>query len=271
MGARVLIIEDNPANLEVMRYLVAAFGHTVVTAENGRSGLEAVAAEALDLVLCDVQLPDIDGFEIARRLREMPAFDSLPLVAVTALAMMGDRDRVLAAGFDGYLAKPIDPEIFIQQMEVYLPLRFHSACQGLPAALGIPHATAVDQHFTILVVDNLAINLDLARSILGPSGYRVRTATGVSEGLASARESPCDLILSDVCMAAESGFDFLTEARADPQLRDIPFILITSTMMDEKDQRHGLKLGADRYLRRPIEPEMLLGEIRACLRQKVRR
>jgi CheY-like chemotaxis protein len=123
VGARVLIIEDNPANLELMTYLLGAFGHTVVAAEDGRQGLEAARREQPDLIVCDVQLPALDGFEVARCLKSDPRLRTTPLVAVTALAMVGDRDRVLAAGFDGYLAKPINPETFVGQMEVFLPWR----------------------------------------------------------------------------------------------------------------------------------------------------
>jgi len=126
VGARILIIEDNPANLELMTYLLSTFGHTVLAAANGQQGLEAARREHPDLIICDVQLPDIDGFEVARWLKSNPDLRTTPLVAVTALAMVGDRDRVLAAGFDGYLAKPIDPETFVRQMEVFLRPGHHT-------------------------------------------------------------------------------------------------------------------------------------------------
>jgi CheY-like chemotaxis protein len=117
--ARILIIEDNPANLELMVYLLKAFGHVPVTARDGAEGL-ALAGERPDLILCDIQLPDVDGWELARRMRADPALAAVPLVAVTALAMVGDRDRVLQAGFDGYLSKPIEPETFVSSVESFL-------------------------------------------------------------------------------------------------------------------------------------------------------
>lgn len=272
MGARILIIEDNRDNLELMTYLLSAFGHTVVAAEDGICGLEAAIRERPDLVVCDLQLPDIDGFEVARQLRTASAStSSIPLVAVTALAMVGDRDRVLTAGFDAYMTKPIDPETFVQEIESHLPCRFNS----VPYYWTHPTAESMktakrEQRFTILAVDNLAINLYLVMSILTPSGFKVLTANGVSEGLALARQSSCDLIVSDVCMGSESGYDFLIAVRSDPQLSSLPFILITSTMMSERDRERGVALGADRFLRRPIEPQMLLEEISECLREKGR-
>jgi two-component system, cell cycle response regulator len=267
VAARILIIEDNPANLELMTYLLGAFGHTVLAAEEGRRGLEVARRERPDLIVCDVQLPDMDGYEVARWLKSDPELRTTPLVAVTALAMVGDRDRVLAAGFDGYLAKPINPETFVRQMEVYL----RSQERNSPTAhtVAAAYAPALPAHGpVVLVVDNLPVNLELARSILEPSGFRVVTAGGMAEGLAAARRGPCDLILSDVCMTGGTGYDFLRAVRDDSSLRAIPFVIITSTMIEEKDRARGLALGAARFLCRPIEPDLFLAEIRSCLREK---
>ncbi len=268
MSARLLIVEDNPANLELMTYLLNASGHRVFAAETGSEGLNVAIRECPDLIVCDVQLPDIEGFEVARWLKSHPKLRAIPLVAVTALAMVGDRDRVLAAGFDGYLAKPIDPEIFVRQVEGFLPLERRTAAPRLPAVDSRPVLAAAPQRQTILAVDNLAINLELARSILEPSGYKVVTAFTMEDGLALARADSCDLILSDVCMSGGSGYDFLQAVKQDPSLRPVPFVLITSSMIEEKARIKGLALGATRFLCRPIEPELLLAEIRACLAER---
>jgi two-component system cell cycle response regulator len=267
MGARILIIEDNPANLELMTYLLSAFGHTVLAAEDGHQGLRAARSQHPDLIICDVQLPDIDGYEVARWLKSEPEMRSTPLVAVTALAMVGDRDRVLSAGFDGYLAKPINPETFVRQMEVFLPSGHHTSAP-VPAAASAPTRQQPAAGHTILVVDNQPVNLQLARSILEPSGFKVITADGMAEGLARAKEIPCDLILSDVGMSDGTGYDFIRAVQADPELRAIPFVFITSTMLEEKDRAKGLALGAVQFLCRPMDPELFLAEIKACLRNK---
>lgn len=272
MGARVLIVEDNPDNLELMTYLLRAFGHTTFAAEDGLQGLETASREQPDLIICDIHLPRVDGYEVARRLKSDDRLKSIPLVAVTALAMVGDRDRVLAAGFDGYVTKPITPELFVPAMEEYL--RSGPANRPTPAEISepavtsraaVPTSTAAADGPRVLIVDNLAVNLQLGRSILEPSGYQVTTAAGILEALALAREGAFDLILSDICMTHESGYDFIRAIRADPELRSIPFVFITSTYVDENDRIRGLALGADLFLRRPIEPEALLAEIAGCL------
>src|SRR3954464_7855449 len=119
--ARILVIEDNPENLELMTYLLRAFGHETMTSECGGPGVEQARVEHPDLVVCDVQLPDMAGYEVVRRLKAVPALRDVPVVAVTALAMSGDREKGLAHGFDGYISKPIDPEHFVAQLEAFLP------------------------------------------------------------------------------------------------------------------------------------------------------
>lgn len=119
--ARILVIEDNPANIQLMVYLLQAYGHQPVEAHDGEAGLEAARRETFDLILCDVQLPILDGYAVAKQLKSHPALKRIPLVAVTALAMVGDRDRVMAAGFNGYIAKPIAPETFVGQVDAFLP------------------------------------------------------------------------------------------------------------------------------------------------------
>ena len=120
MGSRILVIEDNPANLELMTYLLNAFGHATITATNGPEGVEAALRARPDLILCDLALPILDGFGVARRLKAEPSLAGVPLIAVTASAMVGDRDRVLTTGFDGYISKPITPETFVTEVEAYL-------------------------------------------------------------------------------------------------------------------------------------------------------
>ena len=121
MAARVLIIEDNKANLELVEYLLKASGYTTLTARDGEEGVAAARKEHPDLIICDLQMPIMDGYEVLRELKKDPLLRSIPVVAVTALSMPGDRNNVLTAGFDGYLSKPIDPETFVRTVEGFLP------------------------------------------------------------------------------------------------------------------------------------------------------
>lgn len=263
--ARILIIEDNPTNLELMSYLLTAFGHTTFAAYDGEAGLAAAQRERPDLIICDVQLPKLDGHEVARRLKRSPELGPIPLIAVTALAMVGDRDRIMAAGFDGYLAKPIAPPHFVGQVEAFLPPEQRSVGRPPLASTAMAPPPKAERA-TILVVDNSRVNIDLARGMLEPFGYKVVAASSTEEGLSVARKAIPDLILSDLHMPGEDGFAFIRAVKADARLRAIPFIFISSTVWRDKDRLIGLDLGATRFLLRPVEPRELLVEVEACLR-----
>src|ERR1051326_2098051 len=120
MPIRILIIDDYVDNLELMSYLLKAFGYATLAASDGLEGLKLAGQEQPDLIICDIQLPGIDGFEVAKRVKSDAQLRAIPLVGITALAMVGDRDRVLQAGFDGYIPKPIAPETFVSDIETFL-------------------------------------------------------------------------------------------------------------------------------------------------------
>jgi CheY-like chemotaxis protein len=121
LGAVILIVEDNPHSLELMSYLLHAHGHRVYGAATGAQALRTAETDHIDLVLLDLQLPDQDGYEVLEALRRRIDFATVRIIAVTAVAMVGDRERTLAAGFDHYMPKPINPRTFVQEIGTWLP------------------------------------------------------------------------------------------------------------------------------------------------------
>jgi len=117
--ATVLLIEDNEQNRYLVTYLLERQGYIVISANDGRSGLELAAQVDPDVILLDIQLPTMDGHEVARALRTMASLRTVPIVAVTSYAMMGDREKALAAGCTGYIEKPIDPASFVAEVAAY--------------------------------------------------------------------------------------------------------------------------------------------------------
>jgi two-component system cell cycle response regulator DivK len=120
VSATILLVEDVEDNRELVRLLLESAGHLVVEAHTGQEALDCLAAGLPDLILMDLSLPTIDGWEVTRRLRLDGRTAALPIIALTAHAMAGDRDRVLASGFDGYIAKPIDVSTFLSQVVRHL-------------------------------------------------------------------------------------------------------------------------------------------------------
>jgi two-component system cell cycle response regulator len=263
MKARILVIEDNAMNRELMDYLLRSFGFETLSAVDGQVGLDVARRERPDMILCDIQMPVMDGFEFARQAKAHPETGAIPLIAITAFAMVGDRDRMLAEGFDGYIAKPIDAKEFIEMVNRFVPADKQSG--AVSPSTPDAYRRAATKPATILVLDDTPMNLELKRDLLGPHGYEVLTSNLASQALTLARERLPDLIISDVGMSEGSGFDFIRAVKADPRLANIPFIFMSSTHWNEASRTLGLQLGAFRYLLRPLEPALLLAEIQACL------
>ncbi|MFQ5593449.1 MAG: response regulator [Anaerolineae bacterium] len=120
MKPTILVIEDNEQNLYLITFILERNGYRVVQARDGREGIELAGRVRPALILLDIQLPAMDGYQVARRLKEMAETRDIPIVAVTSYAMVGDRERILAAGCTGYIEKPINPDTFIAEIEQYL-------------------------------------------------------------------------------------------------------------------------------------------------------
>ena len=117
MGLRVLLIEDNEQNRYLLTFLLERTGHQVVSANDGLAGIRQAQKETPDVILLDIQLPTMHGYDVAAALRNIPTLARVPIIAVTSYAMPGDREKALEAGCDNYIEKPIDPETFVAEVE----------------------------------------------------------------------------------------------------------------------------------------------------------
>lgn len=120
MTTTILIIEDNEQNMYLETFILEKYGYRVLQAYNGKDGLDLACKEEPDLVLLDIQLPIMDGYEVANKLREHCFIINIPIIAVTSYAMPGDREQAIAAGCSGFIEKPINPDTFISQVQEFL-------------------------------------------------------------------------------------------------------------------------------------------------------
>jgi two-component system cell cycle response regulator DivK len=121
MGARILVVEDDAQNSYLIGFILEKNGYEVASAADGEQAVEAVTSSHPDLVLMDMLLPKLNGYEVTRTIKSNPETAGIPVIALTAYSMKGDRERILEVGCDGYISKPIDPETFVAQMQAYLP------------------------------------------------------------------------------------------------------------------------------------------------------
>ena len=123
MSTTILLIEDNVQNRYLATFLLEKIGHRVISAPDGPQGIALAETLRPDLILLDIQLPGMDGYAVAGALRLLPTLRTTPIVAVTSYAMLGDREKSLAAGCNGYIEKPINPETFTEEIARFLPGR----------------------------------------------------------------------------------------------------------------------------------------------------
>jgi two-component system cell cycle response regulator len=268
--AQILLIEDNRDHLELMAYLLRAFGHRPLSVGCGEAAMGVASARVFDLVVSDLMLGGMTGFEVAQYFKASDRLKNIPIVAVSALGVAA-RKRAMAAGFDGLISKPISPEGFVSQLQRFVKIDLTNL---LPPAAAAPApeepVTFLQHEGTILVVDDRQGNLDLARSMLEPFGFKVVTAGGVEEALACVRSNPPSLILTDVHMGDGTGFDLVKTVRNDPQLRQIPCLVISATYLDYDPRTEELGLDDSNFILRPIEPLALVAKIEACLVERAK-
>jgi CheY-like chemotaxis protein len=120
LPAEILVIEDNEDNIALIDYLLRAYDYSPLLARSGAEGIRLALRELPDVILLDIRMPEMDGYEVAAALRKERELEGTRIVAVTASAMVGDRERIAGSGFDGYIQKPIEPETFMLQLERFL-------------------------------------------------------------------------------------------------------------------------------------------------------
>ena len=121
MSVRILIVEDQEDNRQILRDLLGSVGYEVVEAVNGEAALEIAAAQRPDVILMDIQMPLMDGYEATRRIKADPALNKIPIIVVTSYALSGDEEKARAAGCDGYITKPYSPRALLAKIQEYLP------------------------------------------------------------------------------------------------------------------------------------------------------
>jgi two-component system, cell cycle response regulator DivK len=163
MTARILCVEDNPQNMRLVRKILKSQGYIVLEAEDGTSGLTMAETEKPDLILMDVNLPDIDGLEVTRRIKAQDHLHHIPIVALTANAMFGDEERCLAAGCDGYIAKPVSKQKLLSNLTSYLDPNWREKTREIDDAKTISNVEQIKSTLNQALVAKAASNGDIPK------------------------------------------------------------------------------------------------------------
>lgn len=276
MSARILIVDDTPLNIKLLEAKLARDYYIVSAAENGREALEKVATEKPDLILLDVMMPEMDGFETCRRLKANPATAHIPVVIITALSDVADRVRGLAAGADDFLGKPINDLALMARIRSLLRakvlmdewrLREATALQLSPAP-SLPEADPLNvRDSRILIVDDEHLDSAFIREALQPLSAHIAEVKSVAEAEAALNNGVYDLVFSNLDLRDEDGLTICSRLRTNPSTRHMPILLLANPDGIDRVAK-GLDLGANDYLLRPIDTHELFARTRTQLRHK---
>ncbi|MDQ2870098.1 MAG: response regulator [Acidobacteriota bacterium] len=258
--ARILVVEDSPDIRALVRMLLEPAGHQVFTANDGQEGVTAARRLQPDLVLMDLSLPVLSGWEATRAIKSAPETARIPVIAVTAHAMQGDRERALAAGCDGFVAKPIDGETFASVVSSFLQATGAGPPQPAAAKLS---SGADEAPARVLVVDDQPEVAEVLAADLTAEGLTVVSAASAVEALEIfRRDSSFDLAIVDVMLGNDTGYELTSQLIASSG-EYLPVLLVTAGTIDRE---RGYAAGADDFIGKPIESAELRARARSLIR-----
>ena len=275
MTARVLVVDDILANVKLLEARLNAEYFEVLTARSGEEALGVVRSSPVDVVLLDVMMPGMDGFEVCRQIKSVAATAQLPIVMVTALDQAADKVRGLEAGADDFLTKPVDDIALITRVknlarlkalsdEMLLRMTTNADFKPLPNAeiAGMP----ADAAGRILLVEDQPRVAQRLMSCLGPL-HRLDTQTNLQAAMLRLSEQPYDLLIVSLSLAQADGLRLCGQVRSLERTRHLPIIVLVESSAEGRLLR-ALDMGVNDYLTRPIDRSELAARVRTQIRRK---
>lgn len=248
--ATVLVVDDDAQTCALLVGILEPRGYQVETVASGAAALEAVKRRLPDVILTDLLMPEVSGFELVELLASNPATHDVPVIVLTAMDLTPAQRARLASHVFATARKG--------------DLSSAEVLAAVARAVSSARRLAVPVGPTVLVVDDHDLNRELARAILERRGYRVVEAEGGAEGVELARRERPALVLLDLAMPVMDGYATLSALRAAPETRDIPVMALTALAMRGDEQR-ARAAGFDDYVTKPIEQEVLVAAVRRLL------
>ena len=275
MTARILVVDDIPANVKLLEVRLLAEYFEVLTASNGPDALEICENGKVDVVLLDVMMPGMDGFEVCRRLKSDPATSYIPVVMITALDQVSDRVRGLEAGADDFLTKPVNDLQLMTRVKSLVRLKMLTDELRLRASttrnIGIEELLnrsfgATDAKPKVLLIDERKSSFERIQKMLRQSAD-LDVWTDPQTGFFQAAEAAYDCVIISTDFADFDPLRLCSQLRSLDRTRFLPIILLAEASEDQRIIR-GLELGINDYLMRPVDPHELTARLRTQVRRK---
>jgi two-component system cell cycle response regulator len=275
MTARVLVVDDVPANVKLLEARLSAEYFDVMTAYSGAEALAVCARAECDIVLLDVMMPEMDGFEVCRRLKSNPATHHIPVVMVTALDQPADRVRGLEAGADDFLTKPVNEVALISRVRSLARLKMLTdelrmrALTSKEIGIQSPEREAVAETGRggrILIVDDRRSSYERTAATLAVE-HTVEVETEPNEALFHAAEGDYDLVMVSLTLQNFDGLRLCSQLRSLERTRNVPILAIAEADNNQRLVR-GLEIGINDYLIRPVDRNEMLARVRTQIKRR---
>jgi len=275
---KILIVDDDPLNVKLLKAKLSRNNYMTIEAFNGQECLDKVKTEYPDLILLDLMMPDIDGFEVTRRLKEDPDTKNIPIIHITALNSSADKAMALEAGADEFLNKPINTEELLTRIRSLLRLRRYqeqlvtrsiSESHFLSAEMAAnPDLEKTDRKVTILIADTNKEHVDFLKKHLDPYCSKFFVTKSGKEAALIAESEQIDIVLMDIILLEMNGHEVCRRLKKMDRSRNLQVIIITS-LADLDSKLKSIELGTDDYLVKPVNELELKARIRSFIKRKV--
>ncbi len=289
----ILVVDDTPENLRVVIGLLKAAGYKVRGVPNGQLALQAVALQPPDLILLDIRMPGMDGFQVCEALQQQPASHNIPIIFLSALTDSTDKQRAFQVGGVDYITKPFQAQEVLARVATHLELARHRAAlirsrlllenkaaliqsQALQLLNNTTSSASIDQGgqseavfskqspaeylADVLIVDDSSDNLRLMTELLQNAGYKVRGAISGELALQAVAKQTPDLILMDILMPGINGYEVCAALHENPASREVPIIFLTQ-LSNIEDMMRAFKSGGVDYITKPVNDIELLARV----------
>lgn len=278
--ARILVVDDEPQNLELIEAMLAPVGYEIFLASNGNEALTLTAEKRPDLLILDLMMPGLSGFEVCARVKMNPQTGSIPVLFVTAVSQVGDKERALAAGGDDFLTKPFQRADLLARVEALLKVRYLNT--DLDRALDYLYELELARHAqqpkkpeapptpspaagVVLVVDDEPLPRQLFSDVLREAGHVTHEASNGHRALEIVRQESIDVVLLDIMMPGISGLEVL--GKLGEFAPDSPVIIVTANPTSE-NAIAALRLGAFDFIVKGFKNEVMLATVSRALERR---
>ena len=276
MSARVLVVDDILPNVKLLEAKLASEYYDVLTATSGKEALEKVQNESPDIILLDVMMPEMDGFEVCKIIKSDPDHAHIPVVMVTALTDAADRVRGLEAGADDFLSKPLNDTALMARVRSLVRLKMTvdewRIRENTAAQLGVVDKSTGMMHepvegANVLVVDDQPYDSEKFTEALAQDNDNVTIVETGRQALEQVLQHDFDLMVISLNLESEDGLRLCSQLRSSERARVVPILMIAAEE-DMSRIAHGLEMGAHDYILRPVDKNELLARVRTQIRRK---